>query len=93
MTNKKSKQKNQNITNFFKPFVSSKFVAQPVVSHSSLAPQMNPRVLIDSTNAPQKKKQKSVYIPVKSDESDVVEVGLSMVSPSYHFDPFLHFIA
>jgi hypothetical protein len=96
MTSKKNKPNNQKITNFFKPFVSSKSAAtlsKPV--HSTLAPQLKPKVLADSTNIPPKKKNSySVHNPVKPVVFDVVEVGIPMeVSPSHHFDPFLYFIA
>ena len=73
MTDKKKKQKNQQISSFFKPIVSSKSgttqkvaltLSNPV--HPTLAPHVKPKALADSTNTPPKKKKaKSVVIPVK----------------------------
>ena len=85
MTSKKNKQKNQKITNFFKPIVSSKSattLSNPV--HSTLAPQMRPKVLADSTNIPPKKKKlKSIHNPVNP---VVIEINSSPVRLDLHSD-------
>ena len=72
MNDKKSKQKDQKLSSFFKPLTYSKSATttQRVVSNHVQATLVKSKVLTVSTNTPQKKKKsKSVNIPVKSNES------------------------
>lgn len=64
MTNKKKNQNQPQISSFFRPVAttSSSFVAQSIRQVSLANPT---KVLADSSNTPQKKKQKFESIPVK----------------------------
>ncbi len=96
MTNKKNKNNNQKITNFFKPLIYSKSAAQPAVSNASpasLAPQVKPKALADSTNTPQKKNAKSVHNPVKPLVFQIESSpAVSRLSPNRHPVPSLLYV-